>query len=172
MERQPIIEPFNFSTEAQNSVIAGINAERAKMPFLVVLGKDGRKGLLRVEKGKATKQKGVYKILKENSMVNKSETLSIDRFSNQLNDLDGLYAVEKQLTQFLDAVKDTILAKSHEVAHQSLLGQEQIRRAANDKAEHEYLLAELKNIKPKKEPTQVQLDKMAAKKGLVKPPTL
>ena len=171
MDRKPIIEPFAFSEEAQTEVIAALDAQMAKMPFLIALGTDGRKGLLRVEKGKATKQKGVYKILKENPKVNKSDTLSITRFGGQLDNLDGLFAIQKSIQKFAVLVADTILAKGHEVAHQSLEGQEQIRRAAKDKAENEHLLTEMKNIKPAAKPTTNQVEKLAEKKGYIKPPT-
>ena len=172
MKRQPIIEPFDFPEEVQNSIIAAIQAQKAKMPFLVNLGKEGRKGLLKVETGKATKQKGVHKILVENPTVNKSENLSVTNMGKGLGNYDSLFSIHKAVQQFADTIYDTLLANGHELAHQGNDGQKQITRAANDNAEYEHLLAELKNIKPPAKPTQKQLDKMAAKQGLIKPPTL
>ena len=172
MKRQPIIEPFDFPEEVQNSIIAAIQAQKAKMPFLVNLGKEERKGLLKVETGKVTKQKGVHKILVENPTVNKSETLSVTNMGKGLENYDSLFFVYKVVQQLADNINDTLLANGHELVHQGNDGQKQITRAANDNTEHEHLLAELKNIKPPAKPTQKQLDKMAAKQGLIKPPTI
>ena len=172
MERQPIIEPFDFPIEVQNDIIAAIIAQEAKMPFLVSLTEDERKTLLKAEKGKATKPRGVHRILMDNPEVNKSDTLFLDRFGKQIDNYDALFTILKRSQQFVDLVTDTLLAKGHELVHQSNEGQKQIRRAADDKTKYQPLLKELKNIKPAAKPTASQVEKLAPKQGFVKSPTL